>query len=238
MQTRRYAFHYTTKQSGDGNHHNSLLDLLSLRRGLGASDKRDLVFARLSLAADYRKDSKVLSVDYTLSNTQVFAQAARYMIEQRALEKVLDRVWDVKLADRLPGLPSWTPDWTLAKSSGRVFPIPSNNCDTKSCEAVLSFTPWTHIPMRLVCAGWYIGSIVRLSKTLSYLEKSRDEVRNAWIDVLNGSNTSCLAESEELLEDQKMRQIYVSLYNEWLQIFGSDLQHLRIPPGLKVPPYD
>jgi hypothetical protein len=131
---------------------------------------RDLVFAHLGLAADYRQDPKALSVDYTLSCTQVFAEAARYMVEQGALEKVLEHIWDVETAHRLPGLPSWTPDWTLAKS-GRKFPIPSNDCSTKSLEAVVSFTPWTQIPMRLICAGWEIGSVARLSKPLSFFEK-------------------------------------------------------------------
>jgi hypothetical protein len=179
MQTRRHAFHYSTKHNEDNIDHNSLLDLLSLRRGLGASDMRDLVFAHLGLAADYRQDPKALSVDYTLSCTQVFAEAARYMIEQGALEEVLDHICDVETAHRLPGLPSWTPDWTVAKSSRRMFPIPSTNRSTKSLEAVVSFTPWTQIPMRLVCAGWEIGSIAKLSEPLSFLEKPRDEVMNA-----------------------------------------------------------
>jgi hypothetical protein len=95
------------------------------------------------------------------------------MIEQGALEKVIGLVWEVETAARLPGLPSWTPDWTLAKSSGRLFPIPSNNFDTNSLKAAVSFTPWTQILIRLVCAGWYIGSIAALSKQLSYLEKPR-----------------------------------------------------------------
>jgi hypothetical protein len=126
MQTRRHAFHYPTKHNEDKIHHNSLLDLLSLRRGLGASDMRDLVFAHLGLAADYRQDPKALGVDYSLSCTQVFAEAARYMIEQGALEQVLDHIWDVETEHRLPGLPSWTPDWNLPKCSVRTFPRLSN----------------------------------------------------------------------------------------------------------------
>lgn len=230
MQTRRFAFHYTTTQNADDNHHNSLLDLLSLRRGLGASDIRDLVYAHLSLADDYRKESKALRVDYTLSCAQVFAEAARYMIDQGALEKVIGLAWDVETAARLPGLPSWTPDWTLAKSSGRLFPIPSNNFDTNSLDAAVSFTPWTKIPMRLFCAGWYIGSIAALSKQLSYLEIPQNEVRNVWLDVINGSNICDLTESEDYLEDKTYGQILLSLYNELLQIFEPDLQHLRIIP--------
>ncbi|KAH8794240.1 heterokaryon incompatibility protein-domain-containing protein, partial [Hyaloscypha sp. PMI_1271] len=230
MQTRRHAFHYTTKNNGDNVHHNSLLDLLSLRRGLGASDMRDLIFAHLGLAADYRQDPKALSVDYTLSCTQVFAEAARYMIEQGALEKVLEHIWDVETAHRLPGLPSWTPDWTLAKS-GRMVPKPSSFCITKALEAAVSFTPWTQIPMRLICAGWEIASVARLSKPLSFLEKPQDEVRNAWLDVLNDSNIYHVAESEEDPGYQNNYQIFVALYNELLQIFGFDVQHLSLPPG-------
>jgi hypothetical protein len=230
MQTRRHAFHYTTKNNGDNVHHNSLLDLLSLRRGLGASDMRDLVFAHLGLAADYRQDPKELSVDYTLSCPQVFAEAARYMIEQGALGQVLDHIWDVETEHRLPGLPSWTPDWTLAKSSRRMFSTRPNTCSTK--PPAVSFTPWTQIPMRLVCAGWEIGSVARLSKPLAFLEKPRDEVRNAWLDVLNDSKIYRMARPEKDPGFQKRRQIYGALYNELLQIFGDDVQHLRIPPGI------
>ncbi|KAE9372984.1 HET-domain-containing protein, partial [Stipitochalara longipes BDJ] len=111
MQARRCTFHYKTGIHDDDTHYNSLLDLLSLRRGLGASDMRDLVFAHLSLAADYRKDPKDLRINYGMSCPRVFAEAARYIIEQGALIKVLDHVWDVATEDRLPDLPSWTPDW-------------------------------------------------------------------------------------------------------------------------------
>ena len=58
----------------------------------------------------------------------MFAEAARYIIEQGLLDKVLEHVWDVVIADRLPDLPSWAPDWTLAKYSQTASPIWSNNC--------------------------------------------------------------------------------------------------------------
>jgi hypothetical protein len=41
-----------------------------------------------------------------------------------------------------------------------------------------------------------------------------------------------LAESEENPGDPKNHQIYIALYNELLQIFGSDVQHLSLPPGI------
>ncbi|KAE8448809.1 hypothetical protein EG329_008811 [Mollisiaceae sp. DMI_Dod_QoI] len=229
MQTRRCEFHYTIKHIKNGNNYNSLLDLLSLRRGLGVSDARDLVFAHLGLAVDYRQDPKALSVDYTLSCAQIFTEAARYMIEQGALDKVLDHVWNVETADRLPGLPFWAPDWTVAKSSRENIPITNADFLLKFPSMALSFPPWTQIPMRLIYPGWEIGSVARLSEPLSYLKKSQDEVRNAWVNIVGDSSIYFSTESEERLEDQKNRQIHIALYNELLQIFGFDLQHLRVP---------
>jgi hypothetical protein len=141
MQARRCAFHYAARLHNNDIHYNSLLDLLSLRRGLGASDMRDLVFAHLGLAADYRRDPKVLSINYAMSCTRVFAEAARFMIEQGALDKVLEQVWDVVTVKRLPDLPSWTPDWSLAKYSRAVSPRWSYKFVTKNYDAVISFTP-------------------------------------------------------------------------------------------------
>jgi hypothetical protein len=54
LQNNRYRLHYPgaphVKHKGS---ENTLLDLLSLRRGLCASDPRDRVFAHLGLASDY-----------------------------------------------------------------------------------------------------------------------------------------------------------------------------------------
>ena len=79
--------------------------------------------------------------------------------------------------------------------------------------------------------------IPRLSPALPYMGKSLDEVTDAWRDVLNGSSC-CLAKLDGSLEDERIQQIFISFYNEWLQIFGPDLQYLRIPPGPKHPDND
>jgi hypothetical protein len=73
---------------------------------------------------------------------------------------------------------------------------------------------------------------VALSETLSYVEKSSDEIIRAWIEVATGPNS--VVTKLDRTWDERRQEILVSLYNELLQTFGSDMQYLKIPPGLNV----
>jgi hypothetical protein len=222
MQASRHRFHYTTKSDDYNGSENSLLDLLSLRRGLGASDARDLVFAHLGVASDYRKDPKTFSVNYKLSIPQVFAEAARYIIEQRdGLDKVIEQISDVEVSDWLLDLPSWAPDWTIAKAR-KSSTIWSNHSNTNRPKEVPSFTPWVQIPMRLILRGWRVGALARLSDTLSCTEYSPGEISKAWIDVF----------------DRNRRAIFEDLYNELLQTIGLDLHCRRAFPSVRMEQVD
>jgi hypothetical protein len=77
-----------------------------------------------------------------------------------------------------------------------------------------------------------LGNIVALSETLSYVEKSSDEIIRAWIEVATGPNS--VVTKLDRTWDERRQEILVSLYNELLQTFGSDMQYLKIPPGLNV----
>jgi len=53
---------------------------LTARRGLGATDPRDFIFAHMFLAADTDTLVHYAKVDYTKSCAEVFEDAARFLL--------------------------------------------------------------------------------------------------------------------------------------------------------------
>jgi Heterokaryon incompatibility protein (HET) len=97
----------------------TLLNVLSRRRGLGATDPRDFVFANLSLAADVNKFGHIVEADYSKSKADVFVKVAHYILESNTFtirpnswEILLSHLDAIRLSERR-GIPSWVPDWTL-----------------------------------------------------------------------------------------------------------------------------
>jgi hypothetical protein len=85
-----------------------LLNLLFRASNIGirASDPRDHVFALLGIAADAKELG--IRVDYSHSVIQVFTYATMALFSQGYLN-VLSYFQSSK---RIPGLPSWVPDWS------------------------------------------------------------------------------------------------------------------------------
>jgi hypothetical protein len=106
----------------------TLLGILSLRRGLGATDARDFVFAHLGLASDFlssqvydhtfakKKKLHHIPVDYEESCVKVFARVVFYIFDQNLwwdaslLYHLLSFCEDTDPDHRMPNLPSWVPD--------------------------------------------------------------------------------------------------------------------------------
>jgi hypothetical protein len=81
-----------------------MLDLLRARRGLGATDPKDTIFAYLGFASN-EEDLKRL-INYSMSRAEVYPSAAHWLSD-RMLFSELD---DSYPSERLEGLVSWTPD--------------------------------------------------------------------------------------------------------------------------------
>jgi hypothetical protein len=136
----------------DSNFPDALLELLSSRRGAGATDPRDYLFALLSIVGvvmpydDFLpRAGELLQVDYSKSCTQVFEEIAQYFIAHQGLG-LLSIVEAVDLDQRRPNLASWAPDWAT--------PLPS--------------PPWTNLEEALPYRGYYhykVGPSVNLSET-------------------------------------------------------------------------
>ncbi|KAG4432169.1 hypothetical protein IFR05_012336 [Cadophora sp. M221] len=92
-----------------------LHNMLSLRRGSGVSDPRDMIFGHLGLCPLAHKaaiQSKI-PVDYGKSVTKLYEDVARQIIlDENGLSLLADVEW-VPLEERRTGIPSWVPDWTV-----------------------------------------------------------------------------------------------------------------------------
>jgi hypothetical protein len=108
--------------------HRSLVQLLQARRGMGASDPRDIVYAHLGMASSPDgkplSESRYLAVDYKRSICQVYTDVARYILEAQGtsegsdcdLRTLIDCLPDRSLEERSRDIPSWVPDWRLPPS--------------------------------------------------------------------------------------------------------------------------
>lgn len=95
----------------------TLAEALTARRGLGATDPRDFVYANLGVANDGN-----MSVNYEETSLWIYVQAAKYMVDKLGIGKVMSYVDDIAAEERLQGLPSWAPDWRLPSSD--LAPLP------------------------------------------------------------------------------------------------------------------
>jgi hypothetical protein len=96
---------------------NSLYNLLLARRGFGASDNRDVVYALLGLIKQDKAFSPEL-VDYSMSLSRLYTMVAELILhsplQQKWTETVLSHADDDReLQDRPDRLPSWAPDWSV-----------------------------------------------------------------------------------------------------------------------------
>jgi len=113
MHTARHAFQDQKRGNSTGN---TLLNLLTERRGLGASDARDMIYAHLGLASDYASQKFLFDVDYSKSPGEVFTEVAQFFLKMHKDYRLLDCLEDRNPTNRRRGLASWAPDWTTKNS--------------------------------------------------------------------------------------------------------------------------
>ncbi|KAJ4328982.1 hypothetical protein N0V84_000553 [Fusarium piperis] len=85
--------------------------LLSRFRDRKASDPRDMIYGVLGLAHDEAATAGI-EADYTIETVQLYAQTARKLIQLHGDLRPFMQVYHFQ-GDRLHGLPSWTPDYSL-----------------------------------------------------------------------------------------------------------------------------
>jgi hypothetical protein len=93
---------YTTAMMESDNDLTDLLRLLAKRRGVGATDPRDLIYSLLGVA----RNARDIQPDYSKPINDVFTSVTRNIIQTRRDLKVLGRVLEPSTQ-----LPTWVPDW-------------------------------------------------------------------------------------------------------------------------------
>lgn len=96
----------------------ALLSILHSRRGLGATDPRDFIYAHLGMASQATQES--IAIDYARSCSTIYIDFARQVLEWIPPLDIIQMVGNQNQI-RLPdGLPSWIPD--RAVSIQNLFP--------------------------------------------------------------------------------------------------------------------
>jgi len=102
--------------------------LLTARRGIGATDSRDVVYANMGIISDLEEVGKHLAVDYSKTTEAVFLDTARYVLAAAGIDTLLshapgvgnDREQDQDYPPRgnMECLPSWMPIWSREPEPG------------------------------------------------------------------------------------------------------------------------
>ncbi|KFA76587.1 hypothetical protein S40288_09308 [Stachybotrys chartarum IBT 40288] len=92
-----------------------LFRVVQARRGLGATDAKDLVYAQFGVISDRAVVNRYITIDYEMPVAVLYSQVARYIVETRreGLQALLSLIGDTFDNQRLPGLPTWAPDWRI-----------------------------------------------------------------------------------------------------------------------------
>jgi hypothetical protein len=157
----------------------TMLDILRGRRGLGATDPKDMVYAHIGIAEPQVRSDII--VDYSKSKAQVYEEIARYIYKNTCGFTILILVENLNLQSR-SGLPTWVPDWSVKPDPAQanwLRHIKPDENPRGNPPAISS----TELPGVLVIAGNHSGTVRYILSTEllpSYQECSRSEHKAIW----------------------------------------------------------
>jgi hypothetical protein len=105
---------HVSKLKGDPRQ--TVIDILASRRGLEATDPRDIIFGHLGVAtlpsSSELRSYRLTAPDYGKDTLQVFNEFAHDILIWSGGFEILSYVEDIDPTQRRRGLASWAPDWT------------------------------------------------------------------------------------------------------------------------------
>lgn len=145
-----------------------LFRLLKSRKGFGATDPRDILFANLGLLGPVPEDEYVglIAVDYRKNEAEVFLDLARYFVENLCDIEIFSLL-DSNEKRRNTLLPSWAPDWASRPPSefARFSDyLPYDRSSFRDKQLIL--TPEARV---LVCGGKFVGLVKELGRSSNRL---------------------------------------------------------------------
>jgi hypothetical protein len=212
---------------------------LTARRGLGATDPRDFIFAHMGLAADLDILKRYVEVDYTKSCAALFEDTARFLLEEVGPEGPV-KFFPLAATDRtskIEGLASWAPDWSLP-SSGLEPMCRDNLIRRHSLDAKLHYAFVSH-PLVLAYVGYEVDIISDFSLALSdpskldvaareRYQKSADDLEALygsgawWSGDENGQHRHIDLRGKE----EQHEKLCLRLADEWLYVLTNDIGNL------------
>ncbi|KAE9380668.1 HET-domain-containing protein [Stipitochalara longipes BDJ] len=208
---------------------------LRARRGLGATDPRDFIFAHMFLAVDTDDLIQYVQVDYTKTCAEVFEDAAQFLLEEIGPEgpvKFFPDATKVRIS-KIEGLASWAPDWSLP-SSGLV-PMYSENLTRRlQLNSKLHYAFVGH-PLVLAYVGYEVDVISDISFVLpdpselytdarQRYQKAADDLENLygagawWSGDENGQHRHIDLRGKEAQHEK----LCLKLAEEWLHVMSND----------------
>ncbi|KAH9229070.1 hypothetical protein K456DRAFT_1777851, partial [Colletotrichum gloeosporioides 23] len=151
---------HETRNARAGGVGKPLYDVLKTRRGFGAADPRDRVYANLGIINDLRRVRKYLNVDYGESVQTVFTKVAAYIICTKGATYLMTQIQDMHFKEYLQGLPSWVPQWQYPVSRIIVTRNPESSDELCGTYQVLDIDG---IPSILVHTGLHVDMVRTVS---------------------------------------------------------------------------
>jgi hypothetical protein len=110
-----------------GPYRQKMFNLLTSRRGLGATDPRDMIYAHMGTSSDLNELKRYVEVDYRKDCTEVYEDTARYLLDAigpLGPESFFPHA-DGRESSKQKDLASWAPDWSVRSSN--LGPMYRNN---------------------------------------------------------------------------------------------------------------
>ncbi|KAK1457836.1 HET domain-containing protein [Colletotrichum melonis] len=173
------------------------------RRGLGATNPADFVYATFGIISDLETVEQYLKIDYNMSVGRTFGKVAQYMFYELGIEQMVFHVDDAPASKRLDGLPSWAPDWNLEASYTKRNPlcmIQDNSLDhirvKKEVHHAFTQSSNSDLPLVLGHIGMKVETIMHVSCVMpfglqnSYLTGDYDAARSELMGMYRNAYAS------------------------------------------------
>ena len=211
------------------------LSLLTSRRGLGATDPRDMIYANMGIASDLSSLLDYVQVDYRKACEEVYESVARYLLDN--IGPGGPTIFFPHAASnehsKRNGLASWATDWTLP-ASGLVEMYRDNNARKLQLDSKAHYAFVGH-PLTLAWVGYEVDVIDSFSEVLPHptmLNTKERIVYQEAIIKLKKMYSNVWWSGDEFGQHQHVdlrgkedehESLCRVLGDEWLQIMGTEL---------------
>lgn len=235
------------QKAREGRVERSLISLLSLRRGLGATDPRDMIFAHLGIVSDRVEIDQDIKINYQQTYRRLYEDVARYLFNSAGPESMFSLVENIDSIARCQGLASWAPDWRLPSSYSP--PMYKDNLITVNNLKPYSHYIFTQDPSVLGYLGYNADNISCISPVLPQYNQREPSQRHKYDQTVQKLRALyAKAGGAYMSGDQYGQYVHISLTGyeeehqqlcreigeEWLSLFSS-FPHPSSPPAAEVP---